>query len=133
MTNIVFGSSGKPGQTTNRVTAERRLGDTVLYEQVGTTTYQGGDLTYQYDAQGAPASTGKKLWEKFLGGTSGFLVERLGILNSTTPIATNRVNVYPVSLGPSMVTEAGDGEAGESAAMCTYAITAPPAFDSVVV
>lgn len=133
ITNIIFGSSGKPAQSTNRVTAERRMGDTNQFEQLGYTTFTGADMTYQFNAQAAAASAGKVAWEKFLGGTSGFFVERLGLVNSTTPAAAQFVNVFPVTLGPSMVTEQGDGETAEAAAMCTYAITSQPTFNVALV
>jgi hypothetical protein len=132
-TNIAFASTGKPDQSTNRVTAERRLGDTIVYEQIGTTNYTGGDMIYQFDPTAAALSSGRKGWEKFGAGVSGFLVERMGISAATTPVATNKVNVYPVTFGPSIPTEAGDGETAETAAKCTYAITNAPSFDVAVV
>jgi hypothetical protein len=52
----------------------------VLAEFIGATTYQGGEMHYQFDPQGAAASNGVKAFEKFTAaGTSGFLIERLGI------------------------------------------------------
>lgn len=129
-TNIAFADGmTRPTQTTNRVTAERRVGDTIIYEQVGTTTYQGGDLVYSFDPQSAAASNGKKAYEKFVAGTTGYLVERLGKAKATTPAAGDFVNVYPVTFGPSQPTETGDAESVEAAAQCTYAITGQPAFN----
>jgi hypothetical protein len=128
-TNMVFqNNTDRPAQSTNRVTAERRVGDTTIYEQVGTTSFTGGNLTYSFDAQAATGSTGKKAFEKFVAGTSGFLVERLGKLNSTTPAAGDFVNVYPITFGPSQPTEQGDAESAEAAAQCAYAVTGQPVF-----
>lgn len=131
-TNIAFASTGKPDQSTNRVTAERRLGDTVVYEQIGVTSYTGGDMIYQFDPTAAALSSGRKGWEKFSTGVSGFLVERMGKSAATTPTTGDRVNVYPVTFGPSLPTEAGDGETAETAAKCTYAITNTPSLDATV-
>ena len=129
-TNIAFqGSTDRPTQTTNRVTAERRIGDTTIYEQVGTTSYAGGNMTYSFDPQAAALSNGKKAYEKFVAGTTGFLVERLGKAKATTPAAGDFVNVYPITFGPSQPTETGDSESSEAAAQCTYAVTGQPAFN----
>lgn len=133
-TNMAFASgTTRPDQSTNRVTAERRFGDTIVYEQIGTTSYTGGDLIYQFDPTAAALANGRKAWEKFGAGTSGYLVERLGIAKATTPVATNKVNVYPVTLGPSLPTEVGEGETGETAAKCAYAITNAPSLDVAIV
>lgn len=128
-TNIVFADgTDKPTQTTNRVTAVRRMGDTVVPEQQGVTTIAGGNLTYQIDPQAATGSNGKKAFEKFVAGTTGFLVERLSKLNSTTPAVGDFVNVYPISFGPTQVGEAGDGETAEGAGVCSYFVTALPVY-----
>lgn len=126
-TNMVFANgSDRPTQDTNRVQAERRVGDTVNYEQLGVTNFTGGNLTYQVDPQAASGSNGKKALEKFVAGTTGFLVERLGKSASTTPAAGDFVNVYPITFGPTQITEAGDAEASEGAGVCAYAVTGQP-------
>lgn len=129
ITNILFADTARPTQSTNRVTQERRVGDTVLAEFIGATNYQGGEMHYQFDAQGAAASNGVKAFEKFTAaGTSGFFIERLGILAATTPVAGNFVNVYPVQIGPSFPLRAGDAETAESGMVATFAVTAAPAI-----
>src|SRR6185312_11054825 len=85
ITRIVFPDTGRPSQTPNRVTQERRLGDTALAEFVGSTTYQGGEMHYAFRPQDAVAANGKKLFEKIPAGTNAFLVERLAIARATTP------------------------------------------------
>lgn len=128
-TRIIFADSGRPSQTTNRVTQERRLGDTVLAEFVGTTTYQGGDLHYAFRPQDAAGGNGKKLFEKIPAGTTGFLVERLGVARATTAAAGQFVNVYPVAFGPSFPSPAGDGETKEAGMTATFAVTDAPAIN----
>lgn len=129
VTRIVFADTGRPSQSTNRVTQERRLGDTVLAEFIGSTTYSGGDMHYQWDPQAAAGSNGKKAVEKFtFGGTSGFLVERLGVARATTPATGQFVNVYPVQVGPSFPSRAGDAETAEAGLVATFAVTDAPAL-----
>lgn len=129
ITNILFADTARPTQSTNRVTQERRVGDTVLAEFIGATTYQGGEMHYQFDAQGAAASNGVKAFEKFTAaGTSGFFIERLGVAAATTPVAGNFVNVYPVQIGPSFPLRAGADETAESGMVATFAVTAAPAI-----
>lgn len=134
ITNIIFADTAKPAQTTNRVTQERRLGDTVLAEFIGNTTYGGGEMHYQHDPQAAALSNGKKAIEKFTyTGTSGFLVQRLGLSNSTTPAAGQFVNVYPVQIGPSFPSQAGDSETAEAGLVATFAITGAPSLGVALV
>lgn len=124
ITNILFADTGKPSQSTNRVTAERRLGDTVLAEFIGATTLTGGELHYQHDPQSAAASNGKKAYEKFTAaGTTGYLVQRQGTAKATAYAAGQFVNVYPAQIGPSFPSDAGDAESGEAGMVATFAIT----------
>lgn len=133
ITNIVFQSGvPNPARNTNRVTQERRFGDTVVTEFIGDTTYQGGDMTYALGPQAVAGADPKKLWEKIPAGTTGFLVRRQGIARATAPAAGQFVDVFPVEFGPSMPTSMGDGEAAEAGATCTFAVTAAPAFVTAV-
>jgi len=132
VTRIVFADSGKPSQSTNRVTQQRRLGDTTVPEFIGDTSYTGGDLTYALDPQAAAGADGKKMWELVPEGTTGYLVRRLGVPRATAPTAGQFVDVYPVGFGPSMPTTVGDAESAEAAAMCTFAVTDTPEFLAAV-
>lgn len=129
VTLMVFDGSGLPDQSTNRVSKTKRLGDTVVFEQIGDTNYQGFDMLFQFDAQGAALSNGVKAWEKFSpGGVTGFMVRRVGPSNLTDFAAGQFVDAYPVEIGPGIPTTEGTGETAESAAKCTVAITGAPAF-----
>lgn len=124
----LFNGSARPAQNTNRVTRERRICDGAQYEQIGTTTYTGGDLQYVVEPQAAGASNGKKAWEKFPSGTVGFLIRRLGLDVNTDLAAGQFVDVFPVELGPGMPTTVGDNESAEVGVMQSFAITGPPSF-----
>lgn len=133
ITNIAF-ADGAPAPTknTNLATQNRRLGDTTETQFVGTTSYTGGDMTYQFAPQAAAASDGVKLWETIPEGTTGYLVRRLGVAKSTALAAGQFVDVYPVEFGPSMPTKSGDAESAEAAAAVTFAITSAPAFKKAI-
>jgi hypothetical protein len=137
VTNMVFvDGAPDPQQSTNLVDQVRRFGDTTTTQFVGTTTHTGGQITYQFNPQGAAASTGKRMWEKLLnapGTVTGYLVNRQGIDKASTPVAGEFVDVYPVEFGPSKPTRAGSGENAEGAAMCTFAITSAPTFNVAIV
>lgn len=129
ITRIVFADSGAPTKNTNSVDQERRWGDTLLFQFIGQTTYGGGEVHYSFNPQGAAASDGVKLYEKFTSaGTTGFFVQRLGILRSTAPAAGQFVDVYPVQIGPSFPTPAGDGESEEAGMSATFVVTDTPAI-----
>lgn len=128
----LFESTGRPGATTNLVDRERRICDTVTFQQVGTTTYSGGEMQASFDPQAAALSDGKKAWEKFPEGTTGYLVRRLGIDVDTDLAAGQFVDVFPVEFGVPVPGTVGDGESRESSFMSTFAITSTPAFNKAI-
>lgn len=132
ITRIAFASTGKPTQSTNRATNERRLGDTKTYEFIGITNVTGGDMLYAFDPQAAALSDGKKFYEKIPEGTTGYLIERKGLGRAVTPAAGQFVNVYPVEFGPSFPAEAGDAESAESAMSVTFAVTGDPSINVAI-
>jgi hypothetical protein len=125
---MLFSDTGKPAQSTNLVSRARRVCDTKTYQQVGSTSYTGGEMHASFDPQGAAASNGVKAWEKFPEGTLGFLVRRLGILAATDFSVGQFVDAFPVEFGPPFPYVQGDDEAAENAFMSTFAITGPPAL-----
>lgn len=125
ITRILFDTTSKPTQSTNRVTAARRLGDTRLGEFIGTSTVTGGDMVYAFAAQGAAMSDGKKLYEKIPEGTTAVLANRRGLGRATNAAAGQFYNAYGVEFGPSFPADAGDGEAAESAMTVAFAIPDP--------
>jgi len=125
ITRIVFASTARPTQSTNVTEAARRLGDTVVGQNIGTSTVTGGEMRYAFADQAAAGADGKKLFEKIPGGTAGYLVQRKGVARATAVAADQFVNVYPVEFGPSFPADEGDGESSESAMVCTFAITDP--------
>ncbi|RNL66241.1 hypothetical protein EFK50_01035 [Nocardioides marmoriginsengisoli] len=125
---MLFASTTKPSKNTNLVDRERRICDTTTFQQIGTTTYGGGEMLAAFDEQGAALSNGVKAWEKFPEGTAGFLVRRLGILVATDFAVGQFVSAFPVEFGPPFPIVQGDGEAAEVGFSSTFAITAPPAF-----
>lgn len=129
ITRIAFATTGRPTQSTNRVTAERRLGDTKQYESIGISNVTGGDLVYAFADQAASGADGKKLYEKIPAGTVCYLVERKGVNRATAPAAGQFVNVYPVEFGPSFPAEAGEAEASESAMTAAFAVIDEPAIN----
>lgn len=125
---MLFAASGRPTKNTNLVDRERRVCDTVTFQQVGTTTYAGGEMLAAFNQQGAALSDGVKAWEKFPEGTTGFLIRRLGTAVATDLAAAQFVDVFPVEFGPPMPIVQGDGEAAEVGFSSTFAITSTPAF-----
>lgn len=125
ITRIVFADTGKPTQTTNRVAANRRLGDDRVGEFIGTSNVTGGDMIYAFGDQAAAASDPKKLYEKIPAGTTAALVNRRGVLRATTPAAGQFYHAYAVEFGPSFPVPEGDGESAEAAMTCAFAIPDP--------
>ena len=132
ITRILFADGApSPQQNTNVVEQNKRFGDSVVRQQVGTTTYSGGEMRYQFDPQAAAASNGKKAYEKFGGSSnvSGYLVLRQGVARAVAFAAGQFVDIYPVEIGPGQPTKTGDGDNAEAAAVSTFAVTDTPAFN----
>lgn len=124
----LFDSSARPTASTNLVEKERRICDGATYQQVGSTTYTGGEMVAALDPQAAALSDGKKAWEKFPEGTTGYLVRRLGIDVNTDFAVGQFVDAFPVEFGAPTPGTVGDGESRENSFTSTFAITGPPAF-----
>lgn len=129
----LFESSARPTGSTNLVDRERRICDTATFQQVGTTNYAGGEMIAALDPQAAALSDGKKAWEKFPEGTTGYLVRRLGVAVATDLAAAQFVDVFPVEFGAPVPGTTGDGESRENSFTSTFAITSTPAFLKAVV
>ena len=129
----LFESSARPSASTNLVERERRICDTTTFQQVGTTTYAGGEMVASFDPQAAALSDGKKAWEKFPEGTTGFLVRRLGTAVATDLASGQFVDVFPVEFGVPVPSTVGDGESRENSFTSTFAITSTPAFNKAIV
>ena len=133
VTKMLFASSARPSQSTNLARAPKRLGDGESYEFVGESTATVGEMRYSFDPQAAALSAGKKAYEKFPAGTTGYLVFRYGI-DRDTDIATSQfVTSYPVEFGPQQETMEGDGEGAEVAIVQTVAQTGPKSLNKAVV
>lgn len=133
VTKMFFASSARPSQSTNLARAPRRLGDGETYEFVGESQSTLGEVRYSFNPQGAASSDGKKAFEKFPAGTTGYLVWRMGI-DRDADLATGQfVTSYPVEFGPQHETTEGDGEAAEVGIVQTVAQTGPKALNKAVV
>ncbi len=117
-----------PTATTSRVTAERRVGDTVTYEYKGTKAYQGGTIVFSVDPQAVAASAGKKAWETFQAGPDGgFVVRRLNIARAVDATTGQFVTVFPADLSEPDIGTTGEGDSGEVTGTTEMYVTGPVA------
>lgn len=123
ITMMAFDGEGYPTSSTNRPVLERRIGDTIVYEQIGIQNITGGTMMFALAPQAAGASDGKKAWEKFVAGTTGYLVRRMGTAVATDLAATQFVTVYPVEYSAPFPTTVGEGESAEAGFASEYAVT----------
>lgn len=133
VTKMFYASSAQPSQSTNLARGPRRLGDAETYEFVGESQSSFGEVRYSFNPQGAALSDGKKAFEKFPSGTTGFMVQRLGIDRDTDLAVGQFVTVYPVEFGPQHETTEGDAEGAEVAIVQTVAQTGPKSLNKAVV
>jgi hypothetical protein len=109
----LYDSGWAPGVTSNRVTSPRRLASRKSRERFGTTTETLGDLVYVVDPQAAAGADGKKAYEALTEGSTGYFVERPGEDADSDIAAGDFVNVYPVEVGPQVITGDPSDEAAE--------------------
>lgn len=92
------------GVTSNveKVRLARLLCETTTTEGLGETTWSLSDIQGVFDPQAAAASTGKKAWDLFKSGASGFLVRRQGVVSITDANVTTGqfVDVFKVDVSP---------------------------------
>lgn len=134
ITNVVF-ADGEPTleAAIERVRQDRRLGDTNSYEFLGATDYTGGEAVMAWQPQAAAASDGKKAWEKFPAGTTGFLARREDIAKATAFAATQRLTwVVPVEFGQPTPLKKSEGAASQAAFRAPFGITGEPKFDVAI-
>lgn len=93
-------SKGNFGVTpsTERGTDDREC-TTQSAEVLGNTTYAMDALEYVYEPQDDGTSTTNEAYNALTPGTTGYIIERLGVANDTALTAGDKVNVYPVTLG----------------------------------
>ena len=132
VTKMFFESSAQPSQSTNLARSPKRIGDAETYEFVGETTASFGEVRYSFNPQGAALSDGKKAFEKFPAGTTGYMVNRLGLDRDTDLAAAQFVTIYPVEFGQQHETIEGDGEGGEVAIVQTVAQTGPKSLNKAI-
>lgn len=132
VTKMLFASSARPSQSTNLARAPKRVGDGETYEFVGETQATFGEMRYAFNPQAAAASDGKKAYEKFPAGTTGWMVNRLGIDRDTDLEIGQFVTSYPVEVGPQHETPEGDGEGAEVAIVQTVAQTGPKSLNVAI-
>lgn len=133
VTKMFFASSAKPSQSTNMARAPKRIGDAETFEFVGESQASVGEVRYAFNPQAAALSDGKKAFEKFPAGTTGYLVFRYG-LDRDADLATGQfVTSYPVEFGPQHETTEGDGEGAEVAIVQSVAQTGPKSLNKALV
>lgn len=132
VSKIFFASTARPTQSTNLARSPRRLGDGETYEFIGESQSTIGEARYAFNPQAAAASEGKKAAEKFVPGTTGWLVNRLGIDRDTDIAEDDFVTSYPCEVGPQQEVPEGDNEGAEVAIAQTFAQTGPKSFNKQV-
>lgn len=128
ITNILYADSGRYAVDSATGAAPRRLGTSRTWQQFGTATESfNGALRYTINPQGAAGSDGKKAYEKFTVGTTGFILEVPGIDTDADLAIGQFGRVIPVKFGdPNIIGDPTD-EFAEFAVEQAVIVTAPGA------
>lgn len=123
-------SGGTGTSNTNKGEAPRRVATKSSVQQFGTTNYEVTDLQYTYDPQAALSADANAAREALAEGAEVFLVIRRGLdVENTAMAAGQKVDVWPVRLGPQNKTQTGDGEFDEYSITQTVVALGPPTED----
>jgi hypothetical protein len=94
LTKDGFGPTGEAQAVT-----DDRLCSKQVFEDYGTVTYSIDNIVYIYDVQNA-ASESNKAYAALPAGTTGYLVARWGKDVDTAWAIADKVDIYPVKMGP---------------------------------
>ena len=120
--------------STSKVTLPRLLCETTQYEANDATTYTMSDIIAAFDPQGASGSDGKKAWEKFKNGATGFLVRRQGVVATTGDATAGQfVDVVPVDIAPAYPGKTSTDASGVYSFTAPASVTGAPTFNVAVV
>lgn len=95
------------GSSTDRGKDEREC-TTQVAEVLGGTSYTLNDLEYVWEPQATIPSATNKAYELLTPGTTGFLIIRYGITAETALATGQKVDQFPITLGP-QIRKAPDG------------------------
>ena len=86
--------------TANKVSLPKLLCEDGTTEVTENITRSLGDIVSAFDPQAATGSTGKKTWDLFKDGVSGYLIRRQGVVNDTDADVTEGqfVDVFKVDI-----------------------------------
>lgn len=134
ITNILYADTGRYAVDSGTGAAPRRLGTSRTWQQFGTATESfNGALKYTIDPQAAPGSDGKKAYEKFTVGTTGYIFEVPGIDTDVALAVGQFGRAIPVKFGdPNIIGDTTD-EFAEFTVEQAVIVTAPGAGDLVAI
>lgn len=115
VTKMFFTSSASPSQSQNAARAPKRIGDGITYEFGGETAASLGLMRYSFNQQGAALANEVKAFEKFVPGSTGFLLFRYGIDRDTDLAVGQFISSYTAECGEQIEVEEGDAEGAEGA------------------
>lgn len=121
--------------STNKATLARLLCETATTEVIENTVWSMADVMGVFDPQAVAGSDGKKAWEKFKDGATGYFVRRQGVVNSVSAdVSTGQfVDVIPVEVGPATPGKTSTGADGIYAFTAAVSVTGTPSFNVAVV
>lgn len=125
-------SGGFTKESSQNSIEDRRFCSTTSAEQPGRITKSYGDLIYVYDPQAATGDPNNEAYETLAPGTTGFLVERWGVLVEVPFAAGQFVDIAPVKWGDRRKQSPPDTE-GSVLTVAQKPFVTGAAFDDVAV
>lgn len=114
-----------PTKSGNKVTAPRRVCSSRVFQKLGLTQEDLGNVQYMIDPQATAGTTSKLAYEKMAEGNTGYLLERWGLDSKTVDLAIGQfVVVRAVTCGPQFITGDITNEASEIMVDQTMGLTA---------
>jgi hypothetical protein len=120
--------------STSKVQLARLLCETSTTEGLDTTTWGMSDIQGVFDPQAAAGSNGKKAWDLFKDGFTGYAIRRQGVVSDvdTDVDAGEFVDVVPVDVAPATPGKTSNDSSGIYSFTAAVAVTGTPAFNVAV-
>lgn len=112
-TTYIYGNGGVVSGEQQKGQAPRKLAERKTREKLGTVNETITNIQYSYKPQGDSADPANDMKSAMVDGTRVYVVERLGIVDTTTAVATNVVNAFLTVLGYRNRTMTGEDDFAE--------------------
>lgn len=135
LVGFVLGDQEGVSSDTGKTQLPRLLMETITTDVLEPTTYSLPTLRCVWDPQAAAGANDKKAWALFGAGFTGYLIQRMNVVNSVSDagVAGQFVDVIPVISSVGVPKESSNGADGIYVFDVDFGVTGVPSFNVAIV